>query len=127
MKTKYDSKIFSIKEGIEIDKINHDEVNGIIIIYEMRIVDVESKRKEVAFKTTRKEKKAFSMKDMVEIIRSMSEETNEEEENFIKRLRKGIGKYEGKMPFKYFECGKVGHFFSKCPYKKEKKNKTRRG
>jgi hypothetical protein len=41
-----------------------------------------------------------------------------EEENFIKKLHKGSGKYKGKLPFKCFNHGKVGHFVAKCPYPK---------
>ena len=37
----------------------------------------------------------------------------------IKKLQKGSRKYKGKLPFKCFNCGKVGHFASKCPYPKE--------
>jgi hypothetical protein len=42
-----------------------------------------------------------------------------EEANFIRKLQKGSGKYKGKLPFKFFNCGKIGHFASKCPYPKE--------
>ena len=42
-----------------------------------------------------------------------------EEANFIKKLQKGSGNYKGKLPFKCLNCGKIGHFQSKCPYPKK--------
>ena len=39
------------------------------------------------------------------------------EEKFVRRLKKGLGKYKGKKTFKCFNCGKIGHFESKCPHK----------
>jgi hypothetical protein len=35
----------------------------------------------------------------------------------VKRLKKGSSKYKGKLPFKCFNCGKIGHFENKCPHK----------
>lgn len=34
---------------------------------------------------------------------------------FVRRLRKGLGKYKGKLSFKCFNYGMVGNFYSKCP------------
>jgi hypothetical protein len=49
-------------------------------------------------------------------------EPDEIEEKIVIRLKKGSGKYQGKFPFKYFNCGKIGHFASKCPQKKKDQN-----
>ena len=38
---------------------------------------------------------------------------------FIKKLERGTGKYKGKLPFKFFNCGRIGHFAPKCPYPKQ--------
>ena len=47
-------------------------------------------------------------------------------------MDRGSGKYKGKLPFKFFNCGRVGHYAAKCPHKKvrnqaqeSKKNKSK--
>jgi hypothetical protein len=37
----------------------------------------------------------------------------------VRRLKKGLGQYQGKFPFKCFNCVKIGHFSSNCPHKKK--------
>jgi hypothetical protein len=58
---------------------------------------------------------------------------DEIEAKFVRRLKKGSSKYQGKLPFKCFNHGKIGHFSNKCPHKKhdqnyegEEKHKSRR-
>ena len=34
------------------------------------------------------------------------------------KLKRGTGNYKNKLSFKCFNCGKIGHFSSKCPYEK---------
>jgi len=36
----------------------------------------------------------------------------------VRKLKRGTDKYKGKFPFKCFNCGKIGHFTSKCPHRK---------
>jgi hypothetical protein len=40
----------------------------------------------------------------------------------VRRLKKGSCKYQGKLPFKCFNYGKIGHFSSKCPHQKRDQN-----
>jgi hypothetical protein len=49
-------------------------------------------------------------------------ELDDIEAKFVRRLKKGLGKYQGKFPFKFFNCGKIGHFVSKCPHQKKDQN-----
>ena len=47
---------------------------------------------------------------------------DEIEAKFVRRLKTMSGKYQGKLPFKCFNYGKVGHFATKCPHKKKERN-----
>ena len=40
----------------------------------------------------------------------------------MRKIKRGIGKYKGKLPLICFECGKIGHSASKCPYAKDQNN-----
>jgi hypothetical protein len=34
----------------------------------------------------------------------------------VRKLKRGIDKYKGKLPFKLFSHGRKGNFSAKCPY-----------
>ena len=54
--------------------------------------------------------------------KSTESHMDELEAKFVRRLKTGSGKYKGKLPFKCFNCGKVGHFSAKCPHKRKEKS-----
>ena len=68
----------------------------------MRIVKDKPTSREASFKADKNE----------------DSEPDEIEAKFVKRLKKGSGKYKGKLPFKCFNCDKIGHFANKCPHKR---------
>jgi hypothetical protein len=67
----------------------------------MIIVKYKSTSREASFKADKNE----------------DSEPNEIEQKFVRRLKKGSGKYKGKLPFKCFNCSKIGHFSNKFLHK----------
>ena len=88
-----------------------EELYGILIAYEMRIGQDNSQKKEAAFKASKVVKKSKT--------KIQSEDSDDEEALLVKNLKRGVGKYKGKLPLKCFNCREIGHFASKCPYPKQ--------
>ena len=40
----------------------------------------------------------------------------------MRKIKRGCGKYKGNFPFKCFNCGIIGHFFSKWKFTESRDN-----
>ena len=61
---------------------------------------------------------AFNISTKLSESRYISEE--EYEVNFVKNLERGSGRFKGKLPFKCFSCGRVGHYALDALIRKER-------
>jgi len=86
----------------------------LLTAYEMRIGKSKPLDRKAAFKVNKNAKeKQESEKE---------ESLDELEANFVRKLKKGKGKYKGKLPLKCFNCDGVRHFVVKYPIKGKNEN-----
>ena len=119
---KFDSKICSIEETRDIDQYTMEDIHGALVAYEMRKLQTGIHKQRSNIQGGKESEESFFRIKRSDVL----------EVHLSRKLNKGAGKYKGKLPFKFFNCGKIGHFASKCPYnihdevddEKEKSSKT---
>jgi hypothetical protein len=103
---KFNPKVSAIEELNDLKTLSIDQLLRTLTAYEMRINKDKSSTREASFKANK----------------NTDSELDDIEAKFVRRLKKGSGKYQGKFPFKCFNYGKIGHFASKCPHQKKDQN-----
>ena len=103
MPDKFNPEVSAIEEINDIKTLAFDQLLGTLSAYEMRIVKDKLTSREASFKANKNE----------------DSEPDEIEAKFVRRLKKGSGKYQGKLPFKCFNYGRIGHFASKYQHNKK--------
>jgi hypothetical protein len=103
---RFNPKFSAIEELNDLKTLPIDQLLGTLTSYEMRISNDKSTTRGASFKEEK----------------NIDSELDEIEAKLVRRLKKESGKYQGKLPFKCFNCGNIVHFTSKCPHKKEYQN-----
>ena len=102
MLDKFNPKVSAIEELNDLKTLSIDQLLGTLTAYEMRINKDKSITREASFKAEK----------------NIDSKLNDIEAKFVRRLKRGSGRYQGKLSFKWFKCGKIGHVESKCPIRK---------
>jgi hypothetical protein len=84
---RFNPKVSAIEELDDLKNLTMDQLLGTLTTYEMRIVKEKPTTREASFKA-----------DKGKIDKDYDYDTYGIEEKFVRRLKKGTGKYKGKLP-----------------------------
>ena len=118
---RYDANISTIEDSAELNKLTVDQLHGIFTTQDMRTWSEKPSKGETTFKASK-----TKMRHEQKTNDELSDISDEEISNFMKKLKKGTGKYKGKIPLICFNCGKIGYFANKCPYPKKEESDDER-
>jgi hypothetical protein len=85
---RFDSKISSLKERVDLDAMTMDELHGILKYYDMRIEKENPFRKEATFKSSKKTKNKYKENPKLDYSCSDDSEDDEEVENFVRKMKR---------------------------------------
>lgn len=121
----YKHQVISIDEIPSVTTVTRDMLVGKLVAFELSEFGESRGKSETTFKVSisisskqkygpdecRISRYERERRDIVEQERKL----DELEALISQRLPKSVGKYDGKLPFKYSNCNKIGHFASRFP------------
>jgi hypothetical protein len=94
----FDPKISSLEERQDLATLSMDELHGILTSYEMRTEQENISRREATFKAFKKTRK--NKPRSKPCSNNSYDSDNEEEANFVRKMKRGIDKHKCNLPFK---------------------------
>jgi len=119
---RFDSNISTLEERVDLTTMTMDEFHGTLTTYEMRMDQDNLVTMEAAFKESKKTNQKNNKKAKSDSSSSDVSKDDDEVDNFVKTLKRGTGKYKGKLPLIYFNCDDIVHFSNKFTYNRKKIN-----